>query len=94
MGFESIIVAIITGICAVIGNFFMYEKKTREDDAKQQVWQARIEARLDALDSKIDEAVHRIDEHNGLMDKFREVSSNFNVAIAELRTELRMKKGA
>lgn len=87
----SIIVAIITGLCAVIGNALMYAKKSREDDVKQQVWQTKIEGRLDALEGKIDEAVHRIDEHNGLVDKFREVSSNFNVAIAELRTEMKMK---
>lgn len=88
---EGIITAIITGAVMLVGNFLMYAKKSREDDAKQQVWEARIEARMDALETKIDEAVHRIDEHNGLVDKFREVSNNFNVAIAELRTELKMK---
>lgn len=89
---ESIIVAIITGVFAVIGQYLIARENKRKSDTEQAVKDALLEQRLDNLEGKLDEAISRIDEHNGLADKFREVSQNFNVAIAELRTELKLKR--
>lgn len=77
---ESIIVAIITGLCAVIGQYMIYLKNKRESDARQQVRDAKTDMRLDAIETKLD-------EHNGYAKKFEEVA----VALAELRTELKLK---
>ena len=91
---QSIIVALITGICAVVGQWLIARENKRKSDTEQAVKDALMEQRLDTLEAKLDEAVRRIDEHNGMVDKFREVSSNFNVAIAELRTELHTRGAA
>lgn len=88
----AVITAIITGLCGVIGQYMMLQKSKREEDAKQQVKDALMEARLDRLEEKLDAAIDRIDEHNGLADRFKDACNSFNVIIAELRTELKMIK--
>ena len=77
----AIIVAVITGICSVAGQYMIYLKNKRESDARQQVRDAKTDMRLDAIETKLD-------EHNGYAKKFEEVA----VAIAELRTELKLKR--
>lgn len=77
MAFESIIVAAITGICAVIGQWMIARKNRAEDETKQAVKDAIMEQRLDSIEKKLD-------EHNGYAQRFEEVA----VSLAELRTEL------
>lgn len=77
MAFESIIVAAITGICAVIGQWMIARKNRAEDETKQAVKDAIMEQRLDSIEKKLD-------EHNGYAKRFEEVA----VSLAELRTEL------
>lgn len=80
MEFESIIVAIITGVCAVIGQWLIAKENKRKSDVERAVRDAHTEEILQRLEAKVD-------EHNGYAKRFEEVS----VAIAELRTELKMR---
>ena len=81
MEFESIIVAIITGFCAVVGQWIIANKNRREDETKREVERALMQARLDSLEAKID-------EHNGYAQRFEEVA----ISLAELRTELKLRE--
>lgn len=74
----AVLVAIITGVCSVIGQWLITLKNRREDETKQAVKDALMEARLDSIDKKLD-------EHNGYAKRFEEVA----VSLAELRTELK-----
>lgn len=80
MEFESIIVAIITGVCAVAGQYLIARENKRKADVERAVRDAHTEEILQRLEAKVD-------EHNGYAKRFEEVS----VALAELRTELKMK---
>lgn len=77
---SSIIVAIITGLCAVIGQYIIARENKRKADVEQQLRDQKTEMRLEAIEAKID-------EHNGYAKKFEEVV----IAITELRTEMKMR---
>ena len=61
----SIIVAIITGLCAVIGQYIIARQNKRQSDTERAVKDALLEQRLDRLEAKVD-------EHNGYAAKFAE----------------------
>lgn len=78
---ESIIVAVITGILAVlgayVGNVAISRKKSREDAIRDAERETRQVVRLDRLEKKVD-------EHNGYAKKFEEIGKD----IAIIKTEL------
>jgi hypothetical protein len=78
---ESIIVATVTGVLAVLGaymgNVTISKKKSREDairDAERESRQAVIMERLEK----------KVDEHNGYAKKFEDIGKD----IAIIKTEL------
>lgn len=77
---QSIIVALITGICAVLGQWLIARENKRKADTEQAVKDALLAERLDRLEAKVD-------EHNGYAKRFEEVA----VSLAELRTELELR---
>ena len=77
---QSIIVALITGVCAVLGQWLIARENKRRSDTEQAVKDALMEQRLDTIESKLD-------EHNGYAKRFEEVA----VSLAELRTELKAR---
>lgn len=74
----AVIVAIITGVCSVIGQWLISAKNRREDETKQAVQSALMQQRLDTMEAKLD-------EHNGYARRFEEIS----VRIGELATEIK-----
>lgn len=73
----AVIVAIITGVCSVIGQWLISVKNRREDETKQAVQSALMQQRLGTIEAKLD-------EHNGYARRFEEIS----VRIGELATEI------
>lgn len=76
---DAVIVAIITGICAVLGQWLITRAqaaKTRIDDA---VRDKGIEDRLSALERKID-------IHNGYAERFAEIGSDIAVIKNDIKT--------
>lgn len=63
MEFESIIVAIITGAFAVIGQWLIARENKRKADTEQAVKDAKMEM-------QISEILKRLDEHNSYAAKF------------------------
>lgn len=80
---QSIIVALITGICAVIGQWLIARENKRKADTEQAVKDALMQERLDGI-------TKRLDEHNSYAKRFEEVA----VSLAELRTELHTRGAA
>lgn len=78
---ESIAVAIITGVLAVlgtyVGNVAITRKKTREDAIREARREQELSDRLDRLEKKVD-------EHNGYAKRFEEIGKD----IAVIKTEL------
>lgn len=83
MAFESIIVAIITGLCAVLGQYLIARENKRKADTEQAVKDAIFQQRLENIERKLD-------EHNGYAQRFEEVA----VSLAELRTELHTRRAS
>ena len=79
--FVPVIVAIITGLCGVVGQWLISKKNRKEDETRREVERALTQAKLDAIEMKVD-------EHNGYAKRFEEVA----VSLAELRTELKNLK--
>lgn len=76
---DTVLVAIITGICAVLGQWLITRAqaaKTRIDDA---VRDKGIEDRLSALE-------HKIDIHNGYAEKFSEIGADIAVIKNDIKT--------
>lgn len=78
---ESVAVALITGVLAVlgayVGNVAVSRKKAREDAIKDAERETRQALRLDTIEKKLD-------EHNGYAKKFEEIGKD----IAVIKTEI------
>lgn len=78
---ESVLIALITGILAVlgsyVGNVTISRKKSREDAIRDAKNEQKLTDRLDRLEQKVD-------EHNGYAKKFEEIGKN----IAEIKTKV------
>ena len=75
---DVVIVAIITGLCSVIGQWLISHSanvKRREDEA---VRDARLQDRLESVEKKLD-------EHNGYAAKFADIQTD----IAVIRNDIR-----
>ena len=80
---ETIIVAIITGACAVFGQWLITRQQTAKRKTDDAVRDARLEDRIQALERKID-------IHNGYAEKFSEIGTD----IAVIKNEIKNLKGA
>ena len=80
---EVIIVAIITGVCSVIGQWLLTRQQTQKRKVDDAVRDARLEDRLKSVERKLD-------EHNGYASRFSEIG----VDIAVIKNEItNLKKG-
>ena len=74
---EAIIIALITGICGVAGQYFISNKKSRENDIKDAQREQRQNDRMEVIERKLD-------EHNGYAKKFE----NIEKAIIEISKDV------
>lgn len=86
---ESVLIALITGVLAVLGsyagNVATSRKKAREDAIKDAERETRQAMRLDAIEKKID-------IHNGYSEKFGDIQKDIAVIkkdIENLRKEIK-----
>lgn len=75
---ESIIVALITGIFAVVGNLIVSGNAKRKDDIERAKRQQIVDDKLAAIE-------HKLDIHNGYAEKFTEIQMD----IAVIKTEIK-----
>lgn len=76
MDWTNIIVALITGLCAVFGQYLISRKKTREDEIKDAQREQKQLDRLDSIDEKFKIVDKKLDEHNGYAEKFASISTS------------------
>ena len=74
---DAIIVALITGVCAVLGQWIITRGQAQKRKTDEAVRDARLEDRLKSVEKKLD-------EHNGYASKFGEIS----VDIAVIKNEI------
>lgn len=80
---NTIVVAIITGVCSVIGQYFISLKKSKEDEKIDAMREQKQSDRLDAIE-------HKLDIHNGYAEKLGEIS----LSMAKMQKDIEyLKKG-
>ena len=75
---ESIIVASITGLCAVIGQWLISRKSRQEEAIKQA-------KRDQHLDDTIKSLSDRVDEHNKYAKMFADITSDIRLIAQDVR---------
>lgn len=76
---DVIIVAIITGICSVVGQWLISRSQNAQRKIEEAVRDARLEDRLKAVESKLD-------VHNGYAEKFTGISTDIAVIKNDIKT--------
>lgn len=76
---ETVLVAIITGICAVFGQWLI----TRQQTAKRRIDEAVRDAKLD---DRLAGVERRLDEHNNYASKFSEIQTDIAVIKNDIKT--------
>ncbi len=80
---DMVIVAIITGLCSVVGQWLISRQQDGKRKVEDAVRDARLEERLKSVERKLD-------EHNGYAARFSEIGTD----IAVIKNEIRNMKGA
>lgn len=80
---EAIIVAIITGACAVIGQAIISNAGAKQRKAEQIIRDAEVQLRLKTIEEKLD-------IHNGYAEKLGDIA----VEMAEIKTDIKNLKEA
>lgn len=76
---ETVLVAIITGICAVFGQWLI----TRQQTAKRRIDEAVRDAKLN---DRLAGVERRLDEHNNYASKFSEIQTDIAVIKNDIKT--------
>ena len=76
---DIVIVALITGICSVIGQWLISRNQNEKRKIEDAVRDARLEDRLKSVENKLD-------EHNGYAEKFTSISTDIAVIKNDIKT--------
>ncbi len=76
---DVVIVALITGICSVIGQWLISRNQNEKRKIEDAVRDARLEDRLKSVEKKLD-------EHNGYAEKFTSISTDIAVIKNDIKT--------
>lgn len=76
---DAVIVAIITGACAVIGQWLISRQTVKRKKTDDAVRDARLDDRLSGVE-------RRLDEHNNYASKFAEIAVDIAVIKNDIKT--------
>lgn len=76
---DAVIVAIITGACAVIGQWLISRQQTTKQKIDNAVRDAKLDDRLAGVEK-------RLDEHNNYASRFTEIQTDIAVIKNDIKT--------
>lgn len=76
---DAVIVAIITGLCAVLGQWIISRQQTAKKKIDDEVRAARLDDRLKGVEN-------RLDEHNNYAKRFEEIQTDIAVIKNDIKT--------
>lgn len=79
---DPVLVAIITGLCAVVGQWLISRQQNEKRKTDEAIREARLEDRLRSVEKKLD-------EHNGYAEKFVKIGQD--IAIIKTKMEMIIK---
>lgn len=81
---DAIIVALIAGICSVLGQYLISRRQAKDREAAEIERDTRLEDRLQAVEKKLD-------IHNGYAERFAEIQTDIAVIKNDVKTLYRAK---
>lgn len=85
---EGIWIALITGACAVIGNWFIYRSnRLKEEEIRKNETAERAKAQQ-KLDDRLEHIEKKLDSHNGYAEKF----TNTGTQITAMQKDIEFLK--
>lgn len=75
---DTVLVAIITGLCAVFGQWLISRQQNEKRKVDDAVRDARLEDRLESVERKLD-------EHNGYAKRFEEIGTDIAVIKNDIK---------
>lgn len=82
---DIVIVAIITGICSVFGQWLISHNANEKRKTDEAVRDARLEDRLKSVETKLD-------EHNGYAARFADIQTDIAVIRNDIKNLYRGKE--
>lgn len=76
---DAVIVAIITGLCAVLGQWLISRQQTAKKKIDDEVRAARLDDRLKGVET-------RLDQHNNYAKRFEEIQTDIAVIKNDIKT--------
>lgn len=76
---DIVIVAIITGICSVVGQWLISHNASQKRKVEDAVRDARLDDRLSGVEK-------RLDEHNNYAARFSEIQTDIAVIKNDIKT--------
>ena len=76
---DAVLVAIITGICAVVGQWIISHNANQKRKVDEAVRDAKLDDRLAGVEK-------RLDEHNNYAAKFTEIQTDIAVIKNDIKT--------
>lgn len=81
---KEIIVAVITGVCAVLGQWIISRRQSKNQQVEDAKRDQRQEDRLAVIEKKID-------IHNGYAERFAEIGTDIAVIKNDIKTLYKAK---
>lgn len=82
---DVVIVAIITGLCSVIGQWLISRTQAEKRKIEDAVRDARLDDRLSGVEKRLDGVEKRLDEHNHYAQHFSEIKTDIAVIKNEIK---------
>lgn len=76
---DPVLVALITGLCAVVGQWLISRSQNEKRKVDEAIRDARLEDRLKSVEKKLD-------EHNGYASRFAEIQTDIAVIKNDIKT--------
>lgn len=75
---DPVLIALITGLCAVVGQWLISRSQNEKRKVEEAIRDARLEDRLRSVEKKLD-------EHNGYASKFASIQTDIAVIKSDLK---------
>ena len=82
---DAVLIAIITGLCAVLGQWLISKQTVKQKKTDDAVRDARLDDRLAGVEK-------RLDEHNRYASKFAEIQTDIAVIKNDIKTLYKAKE--
>ena len=82
---DPVLIALITGLCAVVGQWLISRSQNEKRKVDDAIRDARLEDRLKSVEKKLD-------EHNGYASRFATIQTDIAVIKNDIKTLYRVKE--